>query len=110
MDEDERPELLISLRLQEHLEGLDAPAVALLIMLIGMAAEQGVTVIAVSAANVAAYASLHLDRGGFQAAFAALRLKRLVKPVRPGLYEIASGYWKVAVADPSDEEFRPFPG
>jgi hypothetical protein len=109
MEGDARPALLISERLNEALRGLEPGAVGTLITLISMAAQQGKTSIPVSPPNVEPYLIFNGNRAKVPGWLAALRLKGLLRPVAPGMFEIAAGYWKVGFADSADEEFKPFP-
>jgi|GraSoiStandDraft_16_1057320.scaffolds.fasta_scaffold2126231_1 hypothetical protein len=117
MDEEEeeeedfdRPRLLISHRLREATNGISLSALGTLTTLIRIAANAGTTAIPVSEGNIAPYFSHAADRAAFRSYFAELRLRGLIRETRPGIFEIAPGFWKVAVWDLDDTEFFPFSG
>lgn len=49
------------------------------------------------------------SRGSTSARLAELRLRGLVREVRPGVFSIAPDFWKVGVWELDDEEFFPYP-
>lgn len=108
IEDPNRDRLLMSRRWLTELKGLEPQDGGFLLTLIMMAATARAPEIPVSAANVAPHIK-HSDMAQFPACFAALKLKRLVKETRPGVYGIAPGLWKVGPWDPADEEFFPFP-
>ncbi len=106
-DESERDRLLISAAWRDATECISLAASGTLIALIGMAANAGKTAIAVSAANMAPHIRHEEDRAAFPARFAELRLRGLVREVRPGVFEIAPGLWKVGRWN-GEKDFFPY--
>lgn len=103
----ERPVILLSARWLEATRDVSLEAGGLLALLIRQAATAGRPEIAVSLGNVAAELRSARDRAAFPSMMAELRLKGLVRPVRPGVFAIAAGLWKVGAWDPGDKDFFP---
>lgn len=103
----EPPELLISARWGEATTGLSLGASGLLLRLIVVAVEQGVTQLPLSEANVAPYVKHGSDRSQLKRFFAELRLRGLLKEAGLGSFAIAPDLWKLGCWDPSDKDWFP---
>ena len=108
-DDPSADRLLLSTDLMNRSDRVSTASLGVLIILIGMAANAGGGAIPISLPNVAAYLPDSADRSAFPARIAELKLAGLLREIRPGLYEVAAGLWKVGPWDPTDTAFFPMP-
>ena len=106
-DHEDKPVLLINWRVEEATRNVSLGAGAMLLKLIDLAAEAGTDELEVSPAALAVYLrnadALDLLPGQFD----ELRLQGLITEVRPGVFKIAPGLWKVGVWDGADGDYFP---
>ncbi|MBR2819825.1 MAG: hypothetical protein IKE60_34465 [Reyranella sp.] len=103
----ERDRLLVSVDWLSATSVVSPRAGGMLAKLIGIAANAGTPEIPVSLGNVEPYLRFAEDKQSFPALLAELRLAGLVREVRPGIFSIAPGLWKVGKWDPEDKAFFP---
>jgi hypothetical protein len=79
----------------------------MLLKLIDLAAEAGTDELEVSPAALAKYLRNAEDIDLLPGLFDELRLRELIREIRPGAFRIAPGLWKVGVWDSEDSDYFP---
>jgi hypothetical protein len=106
-DHEHKPVLLINWRIEEATRDVSVGAGGMLLKLIDLAAEAGTDELEVSPAALAKYVRNARDIDLLPGLFDELRLRELIREIRPGAFRIAPGLWKVGVWDSEDSDHFP---